>query len=241
MSTRPLRRFTEAGLQQFGQWLAAKDASDPPVGWLDDPVLSEPWGEGVTIEIPIFKDKLAFGQHLMAAIGERWKGAIDDAGLMAWLSLAFWESTMVRANGARIIGQASRHLMGVDNKWQSYTHSHRHLVRSAIFFVGYYGDDARVFLACHPSQATKIDEQIASRKTEGLPFSPSIARALNALYLDAKSGAIKRGASSDGRGSVTRFVKVVRQLDMTFDVQGLPGAKLVELLPAEFARFAKPA
>ena len=48
------------------------------------------------------------------------------------------------------------------------------------------------------------------------------------------------GAASNRGGAIERFVKVIRQLDLTFDVHAKSGGELVQILPAEFGRFLKP-
>lgn len=234
---RSLRRFNDVGMRAFAQWLGGGDATNPPIAYLDDSTLSDEWRGGADVEVRKFSSKLDLGAHLHAALGADWEEALDDAGLLAWLSLAFHESTMMNAAGKPYLGQASRHLVATDNQWKSYTHSHRHLVRSAIFFFGKFGELARVFLAGHPSEHSKIEEQIGSRKTEGLPFSRPIAEAVSKLYFDPVTGKIQRGAASNRGGAIERFVKVTRQFDLTFDVQGLSGKELVSLLPKEFERF----
>lgn len=240
MITRKLRRFNNAGLHALALWLEKRDAANPPLALLDDEALTEPWGPDAEIAIKSFKRKYELGVHVLAALGPNWEAALDDAGLLAWLSLAFHESTMVNASGKAYLGQPSRHLVAVDNQWSSYTHSHRHLVRSAVFFVGHFGQAAQVFLAGHPSEHSKIEEQIGSRKTEGLPFSKPIAEALYTLYFDPVTLKIRRGAASNRAGAIERFVRVIRQLDLTFDIHARSGKELVEILPREFARFAKP-
>jgi hypothetical protein len=237
---RALRRFNDAGLHAFSLWLIQRDGSNPPLGMLDDEALTGPLGagDGVEIEIKPFARKYDLGVHILAALGPKWEQALDDSGLLAWLSLAFYQSTMVNAAGKPYLGQPSRHLVAVDNQWKSYTHSHRHLVRSAGFFTGHFGEAARVFLAGHPSEHSKIEEQIGSRKTEGLPFSKPVAEALNALYYDPATGKIRRGAAGNRGGGIERFVRVIRQLDLTFDVQSQNAEALLKLMPNEFARFA---
>lgn len=237
---RPLRRFNDAGLHAFGVWLEKRDASNPPLGILDDPALSEALPGGGDVEIKAFSRKYDMGVHISQCLGADWETAIDDAGLLAWLSLAFHESTMVNSSGKPYLGQPSRHSVATDNQWKSYTHSHRHLVRSAVFFAGHFGAAAQVFLAGHPSKHSKIEEQIGSRKSEGLPFSQSVAEALFALYFDPAKNAIRRGAASNRGGAIERFVKVIRQLDLTFDVHAKSGGELVQILPTEFGRFLKP-
>jgi hypothetical protein len=235
--TRTLCRFNNEGIHAFSLWLEKPDASVPPVEMLENSALIETIAGGGEIEIKAFDRKYEMGAHIRQHLGPNWETALDDAGLLAWLSLAFHESTMVNSAGKPYLGQQSRHLIATDNQWKSYTHSHRHLVRSSIFFAGHFGSAAQVFLAGHPSQHSKIEEQIGSRKTEGLPFSQAIADALFKLYFDPEKKAIRRGAASNTRGAIERFVKVIRQLDLTFDVHGQSGDGLVQLLPGEFARF----
>lgn len=237
MSTLALRRFNDAGLHALALWLEKRDAANPPLAMLSDETLSEAWPGGGAVEIKTFARKYELGVHVHAALGPDWEVALDDAGLLAWLSLAFHESTMVNGAGKPYLGQPSRHLVAVDNQWKSYTHSHRHLVRSAVFFAGHFGASAQVFLAGHPSEHSKIEEQIGSRKTEGLPFSQPVAEALFELYFDPTTAKIRRGAASNRAGAIERFVRVIRQLDLTFDVQARSGAELVALLPKEFSRF----
>jgi hypothetical protein len=236
-NSRPLRRFNDRGLHAFFEWLKKRDATSPPTAMLLDPELSEPVGDGGDIEVKVFNHKYEMGLHIWQKLEPQWEVAIDDAGLLAWLSLAFNKSTMVNPSGKPFLGQPSRHLIATDNKWKSYTHSHRHLIRSALFFVGHFGTAAQVFLAGHPSEHSKIEEQIASRKTEGLPFSQPVAEALFKLYFDPVKNAIRRGAASNRAGAIERFVKVIRQLDLTFDVHAQSGEELVRLLLGEFGRF----
>jgi hypothetical protein len=47
----------------------------------------------------------------------------------------------------------------------------------------------------------------------------------------------KRGASSKGGGSLRRLGKVLKQYDLTFDVQAMSEPDIVALLPKEFERF----
>lgn len=236
---RSLRRFNDAGLHAFSVWLEKRDAASPPVGMLADPALTEALAGGGDIEIKPFNSKYEMGVHIQQSLGPQWETAIDDAGLLAWLSLAFHDSTMVNSSGKPYLGQPSRHLIATDNQWGSYTHSHRHLVRSAVFFAGHFGSTAQVFLAGHPSEHSKIAEQIGARKSDGLAFSKPVAEAAFKLYFDPAKKMIRRGAASNRAGAIERFVKVSRQLDLTFDIHAKSGDELVQILPVEFARFLK--
>ena len=76
--------------------------------------------------------------------------------------------------------------------------------------------------------------EIASR--QDLVAHKGVLDAARMLYLDAKHGRPKTGAqgSINQPGTVRRFVRVLQQLDVTYDIYGLSGRQIVELLPPEF-------
>ena len=51
------------------------------------------------------------------------------------------------------------------------------------------------------------------------------------------SGNLKRGAAGKGAGSARRFVRIIRQYQMTYDLNSMNGKEIVELLPYEFAKW----
>ena len=62
---------------------------------------------------------------------------------------------------------------------------------------------------------------------------PVIAEAAR-LYSDPISGRPKKGVAGKGGGSVRRFARVLRQLDLTFDADLMPPGGLGAVLPSEF-------
>jgi hypothetical protein len=55
------------------------------------------------------------------------------------------------------------------------------------------------------------------------------------LYFDPKKRRPKPGAQTPGNpGTVRRLVHVLQQLDLTYDIYGLSGRQILELLPEEF-------
>ena len=58
------------------------------------------------------------------------------------------------------------------------------------------------------------------------------------LYFDPESKSAKRGSGTYRQpGTVDRFVDVLNQLDVTWDLYAIDAEQLVEMLPAEFGRF----
>lgn len=94
---------------------------------------------------------------------------------------------------------------------------------------------ALAFLLSPLDIRTDIDEQLASR-IERIS-SKTIVETTTRLYLDDTKRQFKPGARGKGPGSPVRFNKILDQLDLTFDLNGVPSEKLLELLPKEFDRF----
>jgi hypothetical protein len=56
------------------------------------------------------------------------------------------------------------------------------------------------------------------------------------MYYDPGKANAKRGAYSSKRkpGTLLRFIDVVQQLDLTYDLYGMAGDQVLDLLPQEF-------
>lgn len=231
----PIRKFNAEGLAQFAAWLEAHrhKASAPPVAMLTDPALTEMVSGLGPISTDAFATKYEMGKEVLKALGTNWEAHINDAGLMAWLSLALHKSTMVDGKGQVFIGTPSRHILALDTQWKNYTHCRRHLVRSAAFFLGHYGDKGRVFLAELPGENSKLEEQVPARIKKGLAYCRSLAEAIYQLYWDEKRQTHRRGSRGEGAGGIIRLIKILEQLDVTFDIQTVTGDQLVALLPKE--------
>ncbi|MEM9057223.1 MAG: hypothetical protein AAGD86_07085, partial [Pseudomonadota bacterium] len=78
-----------------------------------------------------------------------------------------------------------------------------------------------------------IYQEIASR--QDLVANRGVIEAVMLLYFDPPKLAPKRGCQSGSRpGTIRRLVRVLQQLDMTYDIFGMTGRELIALLPPEF-------
>jgi hypothetical protein len=65
-----------------------------------------------------------------------------------------------------------------------------------------------------------------------------VLSALDALYFDRDINAPKRGAASIGKkGGLRRFIRVLQQFDLTYDIQSMSCKEIISLLPAEFSQW----
>ena len=100
-----------------------------------------------------------------------------------------------------------------------------------------HGEEAPILLCGPVASPGDFNEQLASR----LEFvtNKGVIQAANALYYDPDRGKHKRRASPNWRkpGTLRRFVDVVQQLDLTYDLYSMSGEEILELLPSEFDRY----
>jgi hypothetical protein len=80
-----------------------------------------------------------------------------------------------------------------------------------------------------------ILEQLGGRQS--VLRSQSLISEANQLYADPKTGRPRRGVAGNIGGSVRRLALVLRQFDLTFDVEKMPVGRLSEILPREFDRW----
>jgi hypothetical protein len=115
-----------------------------------------------------------------------------------------------------------------------YRHRHRHLLFGPYELFRRHGMRAVVLLSGPPHSESGLYHEIAGRRD--LVANPGVIEAIVRLYMDKKTGAPRRGAqgAASVAGGVRRLVRVLQQLDLTFDIYGMSGKQIVELLPEEF-------
>jgi hypothetical protein len=117
-----------------------------------------------------------------------------------------------------------------------YRYGLQHLLAGAHYVYALLGEDGRILLASQPHVESGIHHQIAARLE--LVSNRGIVRALEHLYWDDSTSAIRRGAmNAKAAGSVYRFIDVVQQLEVNFDLYGMSEKAILGLLPAEFDRW----
>lgn len=75
--------------------------------------------------------------------------------------------------------------------------------------------------------------------TQSIIRSKAIIAEAASLYSDPITGRPKKGAAGKGGGSIRRFARVLRQLDLTFDPELLPAGGLSRILPDEFSSWKR--
>lgn len=235
-----LRRFTEPGLKAYKQALAeirAERADSLPARLLESPDHTETVSS-IAILPKAYATRLDLAEAVCAVLDEAGltTESMADLGLWGWLSAAHFDSVCpTAADGSRNPGADYRYVPTTN-----FRHFYRHLVRGPVRIYRLYERElsvARILLCQHPSTPGDFVEQLAARQER--VTNPAVLGAATKLYFDEATMLPKRGAAATNRrpGTLRRFIDVLDQLDLTYDLYGMTTDQLLTLLPAEFNRF----
>ncbi len=159
----------------------------------------------------------------------------DDVGLWTWLSLFYFDQVCPAGpDRTRSPGRDYRHILE-----PGYLYGHRHLLGGPCLVYRLHGEQAELLLCTKVHQENMFHHELASRQS--LISNPAILQAARLLYLDPRTGRPKRGAQDPKRapGTLRRFVDVLLQFDVNYDLYSMSAEALVGLLPDEFDEWRK--
>lgn len=229
-----VRVLNEAGIRKFREYLAGLRQGvkvDPPWDILTDTWYSARLPKQVVIDKLVFKRKLEAANYLEGILGPLGSRAVEQhVGLWTWITLYYFDQLCPPSvRGIRRPGADYRFILDLD-----FRRYYRHLLVGpyTIFKI----HKVRVPLLLHaPLQlVTKFHEELGSR--QGFITNRGVMEAANYLYFNPKKGKTKSGAAVTTRkpGALIRFIDVIQQLDLTYDLHSMTGKQVVSLLPPEF-------
>jgi hypothetical protein len=235
-----LRRLNETGISQFAEYLREGATAAQPLQLLTDPDTSEPLAVTIALVQRDYPNRYEFGRDLAMRLSALEPATIsNDRGLWTWLALYLFDKLCPPgADGKRKLDKHYRYILSSD-----YRHYYRHLVRTPWQLCRDHGPNSRFLLlatndAEHPLRRHgDIIEQLGG--TQSIIRSRPIIAEASRLYSDPLSGRPKKGVAGKGAGSVRRFARVLRQLDLTFDPELMPLGGLSAVLPVEFDAWKK--
>lgn len=233
-----VRVLNSEGVRQFREYLnqIRTGAAVPvPQGLLTDPATSEPIAGKTEVGQVKFASKFESAKYF----SDRFAGVRDidhNVGLWSWLALFYFDQLCpLDASGQRQVREDSRYIPGTG--WRRY---YRHLLAAPFRVYRNHGDNARLLLLDPVDKIGDIWEQLASRQE--IITNLGILCTATLLYLDTKRDRPKRGAVSTKRkpGTLRRFVDLIQQLDLTYDLYSMQPTEILGLLPAEFDSWLPP-
>jgi len=240
-----LRKFTDQGLERFRGYLHALSEGSvepPPLKLLTDPEFSRQVAGQVQIDQKQFGSGLelaAYLDHVVEPYPEWPDTVADDTHLWSWMSLFYFDQVCpVNDKGKRKAGRDYRHILE-----PGYPNGHRHLLAGAYLVYTVYGwgeELSKLLLHAPVYMESQLHHQIATRQS--FITNRGIMESLHILYFDQSRNRPKRGALMDrtAPGSLYRFIDVVQQLDVTYDLYSMSGAEITGILPAEFSHWIDP-
>ena len=156
----------------------------------------------------------------------------DDWALWSWLGMFHLSDIITPQRRSRV--SAEHETFVLEPHGQQARGRYRHYLWMSWRLATHYGDEARFSL---DRDITEIGE--ITRQTTNSPRvfnSVAVARLIWALFTDGHR--LKRGAvNKTGRGTLRHLLRVLGQLERTYDVYGMELEALLDVLPADFDRW----
>jgi hypothetical protein len=235
-----LHRLNDNGLTRFGQFLDAL-VTEPifsvPTELLTHPSCAEVIAPGIEIEQRQFADRMEAAKYLDEILSDvKDRDIPRDAGLWAWLTLFFFDQVCpVDADGSRKVGAQRA-------TWIPQTDVTRRFYRHALLgpYLAYRAhrdapERGRVLLA-DPMRVTTSEAFRLFIETAFVNM-PAPVELATQFYFNPETQKLRRGAGTKGPGGLRRFLGVLQQLDLTFDLHSLTVERLKALLPNEFGKW----
>jgi hypothetical protein len=239
-----LRRLTDEGTERFRAYLGdlrAGQQAPAPAELLTGPETSLLLSARVEVDRDVFTTRLEAAKYLASVLTRLDRHEIDhNPGLWNWLWLFYFDQlSPATRNGAARPGRDYRYILPPVGDSEHLRHYYRHLLAGAYTVYRLHPGKARVLLCGAVDKFDDFNEQLASRQE--LVSNPGIVEAADLLYLYAAEGRPERGVAPNRRrlGTLRRFVDVIHQFDVTYDLYSRTGRQIVQLLSYKFARWAE--
>ncbi len=230
-----VRRLNSQGLEYFRKYLnALKEETEkpPPFNILYDQKYSEELQGQAKVEKTKFQNRVHVIKYLSEAMGNMDTSITKkNMGLWSWLSLFYFDQVCPESlDGDRKPGMEYRHIPDV-----SFRCRHRHLLAGPFQTYKTYGEKAQLLLYGDVHMENQVHHELAGR--QNFITSPKLIEVANALYFDKDQSKPKPGILSKTKGgSLLRFIDVIQQLELNFDLYSTGAGEIISLLPDEFDR-----
>jgi len=182
-----------------------------------------------------FESKMELAEYLhncFKVANLKREDALQQNGLWTWLAYVWFDQLAPITNsatGERNIKEDAKYICSSD-----YRDYYRHLVSGPYSIYSLHGtENSRIFLYSRVYEHNDFIEQFASRQF--IISHKNIVEAIRTLYFDCQKGKPKKGAQSITKpGNIRRFVSVIQQFELTYDIYTISPERILDLLPDEF-------
>ena len=232
-----IRTFNDSGLNEFEKIigdLRNGNIKNVPEALLFTEEFSTPFEPVVNIEKVDYKNKNELIPYLVQQLEIKSKKYLYfDKGLWSWLAAFYFDNICpIDGNGRRKINETAFYIL---REPKNYTKYYRHLLAYPSRVYSELDDASKIFLIGNFSKRGEITEQFGAYQE--IALNKGILDAANILYWDNDAANLKRGAAGKGGGSARRLVRIIRQYQLTYDLNSMKGNEIVDLLPTEFSKW----
>jgi len=237
-----LRVMLPEGEQKFREYihdLRTNPSSQRPD--LNNKPFSEEFSPVVSIdEAKCFNSKMELAEYLQNCFdqaGLSREEVLPRNGLWTWLAYVWFDQLAPITNpdtNERDIKEDAKYICSSD-----YRDYYRHLVSGPYSIYSLHGaPNSHIFLYSPVNEHNDFIEQFASRQF--IISHKNIVEAIYRLYFDSKKRQPKEGAQARARpGNIRRFVRVIQQFELTYDIYTMSSDSILDLLPPEFDGWKK--
>lgn len=229
------RELTHEGIIEARRFLATvrdqpNPSAAPPDALLFQPPFSRPISNAPDIELRAFTTRREAADYLEQRLRPIQHLIADNAGFWSWIGMFYFAPTAPRDD------QEQPRLSPLDETFvvhreelRSYQRRYRHYLWSAWRLHQQHGDDAD-FLLDQPLHAFgDIADRVFSYSR--IFNSAGVVSLILALYT---AGGRQKRNFGRSRGGLRHLIRVLDQLDRTYDVYGMSVEQLLRILPSDF-------
>lgn len=236
-NTVSIRKFNEKGITAFEQAISQLRIGETNV--IDENLLfhedlSETFEPVINISKGSFKTKKELVQYLCESLNLKSNRELYyDSELWTWLSAYFFDTLCpADSNGKRKVKENAFYILQDPKHYNKF---YRHLLAHFCRLYNELGESSKIFLIGDFSKRGEMTEQFGAYQE--ICLNKGIIDMANIYYWDGQKNALKRGASGKSGGSARRLMRIIRQYQLTYDINSMNSEMLIKIMPLEFKKW----
>ena len=232
------RRLTPIGIDAGRRFLAevrmnpSKDAA-PPDELLFDSVHTENLLDAPNVGRSTLNTRREASEYLAGHLGPIQHHIADDAGFWSWLGMYLFAETAPRdKDGVLNISSLDETFIVHSDEPRSYQRRYRHYLWSSWRLHQTHGEDAAFLLDEKVNSLGDLADRIFS--SSRMFNSRGVVQLILQLYTEGGKQKRNFGRSP---GGLRHLIRVLEQLERTYDVYGMSADSLLDILPPDFDRW----
>lgn len=227
-----IKQFNEHGLSSFRYFLEDNQTIEPKGISMNEELTNDSRFEVSELLNKEFLSLFDFAKYLNQLNGnlhltrfpcEQW----------SWLACSFFNVVCKKESDKWIMRSINRYLYE-----KNYRDSVQHLVAVPYNAYRLHGEYSKALLTSKSHVFPYILKEVAGRQE--VFHNKGIVECIYKIFFDEKANKIKRNAADkEGPGTIRRFMQIMKQLDVNYDLFGMNGQQIMALLPPEFDKWKK--